>query len=1112
MFAAPPARPFGRLRFGVLVPVLALAGATSSSPGAVSPPAPNPLGPAVVVVTDRVIRPANQIVPLGASGFGDIPGLSYASNNLFANSGIEPVSLRRFFRVVSADQDGVLVDRGGPVLAAQFAAGDFAGARVRIYRFEPWSGGRANQFVHLADRKVAPGAGATDQDDHFTVPEGLDLIRFGERCTDGADADHGGPENGLTYTYAITAVDARGRESEPSPVALSRPNAGVQAGPHFVLASGEMPRAVGGEDYNGGGGFVPPVTGGQAPLKWKLLGPAGELAELPRGMVFDPATGQISGRPTADVSPLFLRFEVTDAQGQSDFRTVVLNPPPDEPFADGGLPLQPPANLRAVPGNGAVTLSWPASVSPGVVGYRVYRARGTAVPQPRIRLEGGEDGVQPGDFLFLDLLTDAVSLPDSTGSHGAQSPAAAPFPEHEGWSVTSGSSLAIVPHPWSPRPPFPDAGETCLRVTAGPGPGALTQGGFTSADGPGAAWYGQLEPGRQYRLEVWLRQRGLGSGAVDFSFSGGAATYPTVSRSFAVGEAWKRCVYDFVAPPRPASGGAFGPRFGFTGPGELWVDNARLFRFDNAADIAKTYVPNRTLLGALFAAQPASGAKGSLRLPDTLLNQGSLDALLSYHPDSAPAPDAAGPLGTVTSMPLPMALEFALHTGSSPADRMAPVIPVSLNFDEAEWAHLIEYLGVPFDPRRDTPRSKPYAYRRFLQRGTGVPWSAEFASITLEVGSKTWIPGTGESAGGFGPDSGESLDEAGRIYGAFAAHCIESGIWANPEWSSLGLASRIKFALGGPDDARVSRDGRITGYAESALGACSEATVVDQSTAVWPRFPAGDLAARGTGAQRALESYWVDLRPRFAKEAEAARAPGPGARPLELESGGSGPTIPWDSAGGLDQTNADAIASSPALAVSAFEAWLDAVRLGWSHQEFGNFGQGEGSASHTPLASNFEPAPAWLALSLRNRTLRGDMLDVEVPAVPAYRRKGPRSRDDRIVPLLGAYAFRDGGTYMVVLVSRKLAGRHDGTDFGDGCTSVAVQLPFAQTSAITYSALRFDGLGADGSDKPALVSGTAPVSCFDPGSHTFLVGEASGARPEGLPPGSIYVYIFSGCS
>src|SRR3954454_7124890 len=41
--------------------------------------------------------------------------------------------------------------------------------------------------------------------------------------------------------------------------------------------------------------------------------------------------------------------------------------------AFAATPLKPPATLTAAPGDERATLPWPASASPGVTGYRVYR-------------------------------------------------------------------------------------------------------------------------------------------------------------------------------------------------------------------------------------------------------------------------------------------------------------------------------------------------------------------------------------------------------------------------------------------------------------------------------------------------------------------------------------------------------------------------------------------------------------------------------------------------------------------------------------------------------------------------------------------------------------------
>ena len=68
---------------------------------------------------------------------------------------------------------------------------------------------------------------------------------------------------------------------------------------------------------------------------------------------------------------------------------------------------------------------------------------------------------------------------------------------------------------------------------------------------------------------------------------------------------------------------------------------------------------------------------------------------------------------------------------------------------EQDWLGLVEYLAAPYDPKADSPRSKPWAYKRYRQRGIGTPWTDEFANIVIEFGNETWHNGHFEDWLGF---------------------------------------------------------------------------------------------------------------------------------------------------------------------------------------------------------------------------------------------------------------------------------------------------------------------------------------------------------------------------
>ena len=68
-----------------------------------------------------------------------------------------------------------------------------------------------------------------------------------------------------------------------------------------------------------------------------------------------------------------------------------------------------------------------------------------------------------------------------------------------------------------------DPGETCMQVKAAAGEQSIRQIVFIGTKIPKESlWYGQLEPGKNYHLEVWLRQEGLANqGEVKFSYGKG---------------------------------------------------------------------------------------------------------------------------------------------------------------------------------------------------------------------------------------------------------------------------------------------------------------------------------------------------------------------------------------------------------------------------------------------------------------------------------------------------------------------------------------------------------------------------------------------------------------
>lgn len=116
--------------------------------------------------------------------------------------------------------------------------------------------------------------------------------------------------------------------------------------------------------------------------------------------------------------------------------------------------------------------------------------------------------------------------------------------------------------------------------------------------------------------------------------------------------------------------------------------------------------------------------------------------------------------------------------------------------------------------------------------------------------------------------------------------------------------------------------------------------------------------------------------------------------------------------------------------------------------------------------------------------------------------------DKNTYPLVGCYAMRDKNRWSVFVLSRKLGGKHDNADFGDGTTPVTLNLPFTKCGKITLYTLtgdpranNIDALNID------IKSSSIPARAIS-GDGKFVVNQDSGGVAGGLPEGAIFLYVF----
>jgi hypothetical protein len=111
-------------------------------------------------------------------------------------------------------------------------------------------------------------------------------------------------------------------------------------------------------------------------------------------------------------------------------------------------------------------------------------------------------------------------------------------------------------------------------------------------------------------------------------------------------------------------------------------------------------------------------------------------------------------------------------------------------------------------------------------------------------------------------------------------------------------------------------------------------------------------------------------------------------------------------------------------------------------------------------------------------------------------------------PLAACYATRRGDRVNVFVLSRKLDNYPQRGD--DGCTPVAIDLPFNSVKKITLYKIAGDPR-ATNIDTEKVKIETVPIAATA-FAKSFVVNDRTGADQRGLPPGATLLYVFVGVS
>ena len=1085
--------------------------------------------PAVVEITSKAA--ATDICPIGVNpdNFGGWNAMDYTQNQYVFGGGYEPFSTRWKGCVTAGGKGWFEADVMPPFWSSAFAdRGVLDGARVRIYRMVKEDG---------LPLPIVPGPGWWKYPDYVDLKEAHHVVRLADTQIAGSSPahPHGGYVNNRCtvfgpYLYGMRHIPYNlswtdGLYHSPAKATYYYKVAAVKMNGKITPLGRceEVRAAAGGSDngpriYNVADGFQGcrlamdagqkcsvnlHAKGGTNPLRWEIAKgklPEGvALTEKNDGDDWRKVRATISGIPKTKPEPQHLVIRVIDAKGRSDERNVWINPAEpaapaiynawssSKPPSEEDCPL-PPAGVKAVANADSITLSWQPSPDKDVAGYVIFRSDTLFDKQEkRVYLADPAIEPRPGDQVVIEWMSRGLPGPEHVppGSVHTWTPLKAPF--FNAGKIPDETRCELVSHPGQPLPAeFEEPGDTCLKITH-PSDTVLSLEQFTFRVPPLA--------GSHMRAELWARQEGLPDGKIEFEVEWLDRAVPKVIHQWPLDDKWRKCEFEFDVP-KTVSGYV---RLKFKGPGTLWMDDFLMYRKD--AKHAGPLTPGAEVFNELLSAQPETGKKGVLRYMRRIFdNEAPMDTLLKRHWMNPP--HSGGFFYTQGYGCFHMLLEWCLATGDSPATRCPPQFTLRVEFSEEDWRHLVEYLAGPPD--------SPYGAVRTAQRGGNpTPWTDEFREIIIELGNESWHNGVIGGWTGYGIYGW--VHGCGKEQGLFAKYFFDEVVGSMPLWRERDLGRKIKFAIDSNSGLGCDNYGE-TGMEFAKPRNVAYATHTAYVGPQWEYGQQTSSAFTDEGIQACLMASVANqvvtddvaqMRDRINK------ACGLSFGNILYESGASG----FDWRNSSNAATEQRYGHSLAMAVSALDAWLHCSYRGFKDMALYAMAQGSMWSSHVTgpddLKDPMRPHPQWLALILRNRYARGTTMletkDISMPTI--LWEEGWKKKAEK--PLIRVYALKDKETYSVFVLSRKLDGKHNGRDFGDGFTPVTLRLPFAQARKIALHTLAGDPRSSN-IDKRTLElqSKELPASVLKGG--TLVVNSQSGGAEHGMPPGCIYLYVFEG--
>ena len=742
---------------------------------------------------------------------------------------------------------------------------------------------------------------------------------------------------------------------------------------------------------------------------------------------------------------------------------------------------------------GIITFRWESDGDPDAAGYAL-EITDTDPAKHRgfhLRLEGraGEDGqeaLKANDLAFISKeFTDYTRkrYVRHTGFSGrgygdlmSSKPCTYSSPREFGDEVP-GMRWTLVKHPQPVPDAFaPETGVTCMRLELDDG---MTQDILVARQGrSNQDWYPVLKANADYIMEAWIRAESPGAEAT-FQYSSGAdplVLKPTTD--------WERHTVTFNtgAPDSLVVNSIESMTLTFSGPGTFWIDNVRMYPKEEGFLQPRPKAVEEARKAGLHAIRFHSHIKTP---------QGySMDVLTNPRG----VVTRAGARDGMNSDTLPALLDFVRKVDSN------PWLQIEMCMSEDEWLGLIEWMAAPYDPEKDTPEAKPWAYKRYAQ-GQQKPWADEFEKIYFEISNETWnwsfdpwifYPGHVDDA------TGEAVPR-GRLCGYLNEYVLMV-MRTSPYWTRE-LEAKWVSVLGG---WRSDQSDKLGYGPQAVLGGkgINHLTVANYNGG-WDE---GEKTTEASDASFFRSASWTPqydesliapLRLRDRQVAEGLR----GDYAFGIYEAGPGYAFPMT-------RGQDEVGKSLATGIATLDGFVRKAELGYQLQNFFTFNfRHNGWTSHAPERFGGHAYPSWKGLVLFNHEGHGDFLGVETASVPtADLEKFAKRQERKDAPLVACYATARGDRVNVLLISRKVDGVLAGNE--DGWTPVTVKLPFARATSVTLHMLTGDPRWHNLDEEKVEVQTRADIPFG--GAEFALTRGVTGLERDDLPPASALLFVFEG--